>query len=1360
MRSGNLPAIVIVALIVAIVTIQPFISGQQGTPVDPGQDIAIISLSALPDPEGDFDIILDLKNLGDEVSDRCQAFFWDEHDLVTGNRTFITQMSIPSLSRNEEFTIKVKWDPRTITPHRLWAVVGLDPEKEDVTKANNVGSYLVQMPKISGISSGWDGNPSSRKLGNFISDIPLEIPVTVDLNMPVDPSLVKVYFEQGDEQLFVPFQVDGRYRQDIPVGSLPPGISDVTINSSYASIDMDPYSFQIMTSNLPKWTDDLIDLDTYFDVDDDCYKVSGYLDIPEFRREIEISGMNGTTDIFIFEGERDILISANIMLDRTALIELDGVIPLNLEGGSVTIDLQSRHILDDAWSDEDLGIIGEAVVPYVDLFEGAYYFDHALPDGRSIQVFTDPSIKGTIAYDIRLVLNEDGIIPIMTLDMDLRGNGTMIDTDPAPGFDGPVSDIFSEVNLTFSFDLNEMGSWTHEGELIIDHSVFVRDTGLVVSEGDPTWNIPLIGPGTGMTLSPDGEPASLQVVQDSGHHSVLTFSYNGSRVQLDPENRYISSPGLVYLPDGSPMAVWTKSREWSTAPLERMGSLEIFFSLGSGDGSFPENGSRVTTSENMEFHPDICTNGDGTIALVWTEDEDSDPRTLHDNEIMLAIFSGSSWSEPERITTNSLWDDNARITFGDDGKLWITWTSEGGKCKYKRYDPFTGLASLTRTLTNSLGDDNVISTRISTLSDGSLIIGVLTRTEELTPEHTIKIITGNLDEGDIKSKVLEIAHSGEGLSDLYISPGSDREPLISWRSIGDDDIWISEGSSDPFDTNWSDPLPLTSDDGPQYDPAFIPLGNGRVLATYFDLVSLNSSEPSSRPLKEMDLSNAARIVDVRNIVPGEYKRWETVTLSVDLENIGLSDECNVYVNLDRESRDPTTGVVKRISVSSQLVQFSERYQVKTVDFNPTLVEHQLRYHIWTSSGWGDPPAYRSSSYVDLPVVSDPRIEQVTISTPSGTDLSSRISITVRNHGIVTEDPLLIQVFGEIGTDIRDVAGTGVETAGIREFQDAVLLNSTSDGLGAETTRTYGLNISLAAGRNVIWGALVMSDGRSISYGPYVKDLLPDLNVERNKEYRLIGRGDDIIIDMIFRNSGPVSHYPGREDENITISYTIEDMEEMDIIGPFTLETPIPESGNSTGLMIELPIGQLDIGSYQIRSEIVDRPGSTLRTGIDVVEETNISIMGWTERETGYSGKEFSITISNNSNRTLGIVRVALFNGFPRDDVVIAEGFITNIEPMKEGIVNMTFDLDEGSYYLSMIGATSSSEDTSSPWIESVREEISFDYRLSDIPENDPGDEEVDRRDVNDSILIGISAFVTVILISALFRRKDEEEEEK
>ncbi len=116
------------------------------------------------------------------------------------------------------------------------------------------------------------------------------------------------------------------------------------------------------------------------------------------------------------------------------------------------------------------------------------------------------------------------------------------------------------------------------------------------------------------------------------------------------------------------------------------------------------------------------------------------------------------------------------------------------------------------------------------------------------------------------------------------------------------------------------------------------------------------------------------------------------------------------------------------------------------------------------------------------------------------------------------------------------------------------------------------------------------------------------------------------------------------------------------------------------------------------------------------------------------------------------------NGVPGDEVVLSEAFITGIGPNVTESTALPLGIDEGLYILSIEASTCPSTDIPVPWNEMIRDSVPSSSQWRSMS-HQKKDESLDMGDVTDSIMIGLSTIASVVLIAALFRRKNEGDED-
>ncbi len=1323
-------------------------------------DLTISIFTAEPNKDDGFRIELEIANKGSSSSDRTEAILWDEWDLLNGNRTRIGGITVPPLDAGEDHKTVLSWDPETSTPHRLWALIDPESSVKEVTASNNVGSIMVRLPKISGIRSPLDGDPSSDVIGTYLKGIPLTLPITVDLDREVDPDLLRIYIEnETGSQKFAPYLTDGTFSAELDVSTFDDGINEFIINSTYARVPLDQRAFQLEVRELPSWSGSLMDPFVEFVKEDGCYLINGYIDIPTLDWNVPIESSSGSSNVMFAYTQKDILVEAKIGLDGRGSIEARGNIPLSISGSDFTLRVHGSEFLEDAWEDLIMSISGNVEMEGIGLFSHGGSFSTILKDGRSMDLPIRPIINGTASSNIDLGLRSDGITFGGGLELALHGNNTESYSLKLPGFDRPLMEIGSKVDWTSDHELQDNGTWATVGTIYLNNSVSVVDTGLPLTDTTPQNDLPDIGFGADLELTPEGGTASVMITREMGHNSAVTLDINGSKSQVSRDNRYRSSPSLEIMEDGSPLVVWTWSESWSTDPRDRFGSLMIMSSHGDQKGIFSGNGTPIDDTEGADLHPDLANYGSRT-AVVWTRDIDSDPRTKGDMEILISVMEGINWSEPIQVTSNSISDDHASLVFDSFGDLWVAWLQDGTSAKIRKMEWDSRLWSSIVEFRGVGEGSTIFDLDMSGNGRDEVLIAVSTL--NMIGEYEVWTMPAGRNIENLLGDPILIERTDHIVTELSVKEGEDEGLILSWISSsgGRNDIRFSIGTTLDENITWTGSLPLTDNENIEVSQLILPTKDGETLA-YIPIIGPdgNLTIGDNGEIKNIDLSGAAGIEEVWYELLGDYKRWETVSISADVRNIGLSPTGKVYLNLDRISRDPVTGDLTRVSVQSKLVQFTGKGDIETISFTTTLVEYQIDYFLWASSSWGTPPAYTSSASVHLPVTSDPRIIHTAVEMDETDPFNATVRVIVKNDGLVTEDPLTIKV---IGGKIGNVSSLCSNI----EMKDLMILNQTTDGLGPQTQREYGLNITMVPGLNQIWVVILLQDGSQLMEGPLMADIIPNAVLEMDPSLILANRGDVISIPIKIKNLGAVDLLPSSESSGSVINISLLDTDGIVVMNR-TYETSIPPPFSEYNITFPIETSLLPIGKYSIKVQILELDGipfdpmkrGPIEKGLMILEKEKI-VLSWSGDlvDFGFIGKAFMVNVTNPTNRTIPVSRVVLYNGVPGDDVVLSEAFITGIRPNVTESTALPLGIDEGLYVLSIEASTCLSTDISVPWNDMVKDSGTFEFTVEKYVPPREKDESLDMGDVTDSIMIGLSAIASVVLIAALFRRKNEVDE--
>jgi len=136
------------------------------------------------------------------------------------------------------------------------------------------------------------------------------------------------------------------------------------------------------------------------------------------------------------------------------------------------------------------------------------------------------------------------------------------------------------------------------------------------------------------------------------------------------DNDYLDhAPKLRAGTNGTLMLVWTENEgNEITATAESPGRLL----------SKTWNGSAWSETKTCldgvagVVRPDVAYSGSGGI-VVYTLDGDGDLSTVEDEDLYAVVWDGTGWHKPQRLTENGLPDTSARIVFSPDGEPILVW---------------------------------------------------------------------------------------------------------------------------------------------------------------------------------------------------------------------------------------------------------------------------------------------------------------------------------------------------------------------------------------------------------------------------------------------------------------------------------------------------------------------------------------------------------------------------------------------------------------------------------------------------------------------------------------------------------------
>ncbi len=261
---------------------------------------------------------------------------------------------------------------------------------------------------------------------------------------------------------------------------------------------------------------------------------------------------------------------------------------------------------------------------------------------------------------------------------------------------------------------------------------------------------------------------------------------------------------------------------------------------------------------------------------------------------------------------------------------------------------------------------------------------------------------------------------------------------------------------------------------------------------------------------------------------------------------------------------------------------------------------------------------------------------------SWTLFNATVRVIVKNDGLVTEDPLTIKVMGgEIG-NLSSLC-SDIEMRGL------IILNQTTDGLGPQTQREYGLNITMLPGRNQIWVVILLQDGSQLIEGPLMADIIPNAVLEMDPSLILVERDEIIPIPIKIKNMGAVDLLPSSKGGGLEIDVSLLDTDGIVVMNT-TYETTIPPPFSEKNITIPIETDLLPIGVYSIKVQILELGGipfdpmkrGPIEKGLMILEKETIGV-SWSGDlvDFGFIGKAFMVHVTNPTNRTIPVVARAV-----------------------------------------------------------------------------------------------------------------------
>jgi len=313
-------------------------------------------------------------------------------------------------------------------------------------------------------------------------------------------------------------------------------------------------------------------------------------------------------------------------------------------------------------------------------------------------------------------------------------------------------------------------------------------------------------PSVDMTPSITVAGGNIWVVWSSnrtGNFEIYYKTYNGS---WSPDIRLTTDPSK----DEFPSVIEDKGGDiWVVWSSNRTGNFEIYYQAYNGSSWQPCG--QLTVNPEHDWDPSIMQAQDHTIYIVWTRDEE----ILY--KIVLASKAGGTYQlvtlvDETPVTEDSNIDAHPSIMQAQDGKIWITWDSEG-ETGFDIYCKIHGMGPEEMITYNNLDD---IMPAVMQAADGTIWItwtsdrldnfDIYYKTDSLPQySHDIAIIsvtshpnrTYNSQDSNI---TIEVAPQNQGLEYLE---NVQVDCYVNSTLVGSETTSISPGQITPLYFTWN-----------------------------------------------------------------------------------------------------------------------------------------------------------------------------------------------------------------------------------------------------------------------------------------------------------------------------------------------------------------------------------------------------------------------------------------------------------------------------------------------------------------------------------------------------------------------------
>jgi len=155
----------------------------------------------------------------------------------------------------------------------------------------------------------------------------------------------------------------------------------------------------------------------------------------------------------------------------------------------------------------------------------------------------------------------------------------------------------------------------------------------------------------------------------------------GASQQLTANERFETDPRVAFFPSGQAVAVWTQNEMSRSDPDEQtdlndvLAQQELYYSL--WDGNAWSQPGRITHDSVPDGLAAIATGPEGEALAVWIRDPDGRVETRNDWTVYSSRWDGETWSAPVPVAVdNAASATEPTVAYYDAGKALVVWSHD------------------------------------------------------------------------------------------------------------------------------------------------------------------------------------------------------------------------------------------------------------------------------------------------------------------------------------------------------------------------------------------------------------------------------------------------------------------------------------------------------------------------------------------------------------------------------------------------------------------------------------------------------------------------------------------------------------